>query len=99
MSEIAELKQILLSFIQEQKVFNEEQRDFNEEQKVFNVSIDKKIDKVQYFLEETVASQTKMFFEEQIEMKTEMREMEVEISNLKNDLSNLSLRVNLLFKA
>lgn len=92
MSEVWELKQILLSFIQEQTKFNEEQ-------KAFNISIDKKIDKVQYFLEETVATQTKMFFEEQIEMKTEMREMETEITNLKNDLSNLSLRVNLLFKA
>jgi len=62
MNEENELKGILLDFIKEQRVFNDEQR-------VFNQKIDKKIDKVQYFLEETIAEHTKMFFSEQIELK------------------------------
>ena len=56
-------------FNSEQKQFNSEQKQFNSEQKQFNSEIllsnqelDKKIDKVQYYLEETMASHTKMFF-------------------------------------
>lgn len=91
MSEISELKEILTGFIKEQKVFNEEQRAFNEK-------IDKKVDKVQYFLEETIAEHTKMFFQEQIEMKSDMKEMGEEIISLKDQLNDLSSRINLLFK-
>lgn len=106
MSEVSELKDVLLWFIkeqtqfnQEQRQFNEEQRQFTQEQRQFNEHIEKKVDRVQYFLEETVATQAKMFFEEQVEMKADMREMESEITSLKNKLSDLSWRVNLLFKA
>ncbi len=68
--DISEIKKLLTWFIQEQKAFNEEQKAFNEK-------IDKKVDKVQYFLEETIAENTKMFFEEQIEMKNYIRELEI----------------------
>lgn len=88
----------LESFNEKQKIFNEKIESFNEEQKAFNEKIEKKIDKAQYFLEETIATNTKMFFEEQIEMKTEMREMEDEIKYLKNDLIELTLKVNHIFK-
>ena len=76
--------------------FNEEQKVFNEEQKIFNDKIEKKIDKAQYFLEETIATNIKILFEEQIELKTEM---EGEIKYLKNDLSELTLKVNHIFKS
>ncbi len=91
-TEFQELKEILVWFIQEQKAFNEEQKAFNEK-------IDKKIDKVQYFLEETIAENTKMFFEEQIEMKNSMREMENEIEDLKSKFIDVSNRLNLLFRS
>ncbi|MFA5917113.1 MAG: hypothetical protein WC850_02655 [Candidatus Gracilibacteria bacterium] len=84
-NEITEIKELLVGFIQEQKLFNEK--------------IDKKIDKVQYFLEETIAENTKMFFEEQIEMKNYIRELEGQIKTIKSQMVDLSSRVNLLFKA
>jgi hypothetical protein len=84
-NEITEIKELLVWFIQEQKLFNEK--------------IDKKIDKVQYFLEETIAENTKMFFEEQIEMKNYIRELEWQIKTIKSQMVDLSSRVNLLFKA
>ena len=61
--------------------------------------IDKKIDKVQYFLEETIAENTKMFFEEQIKMKNYIRELEVQLNDMKWQILDLSSRVNLLFRA
>ncbi len=85
-------------FVSEQKVFNAEIREFVSEQKTFNINIDRKVDKVQYFLEESLTANAKMFYEEQLEMKTDMRWMEEEISHLKNELFDLSSRVNLLFK-
>ena len=87
------------NFIEEQRTFNEEQRTFNEEQKIFNQEIDKKADKVQYFLEEALATNTKMFFEEQIELKSYVKELEIEIEALKEDILDLNTRFNLLFKA
>ena len=95
-NEISELKNILIDFIQEQKQFNKEQKQFNEEQKQFNENINKKIDKVQYFLEETIAEHTKMFFEEQIELKSKVNELNVEIFNLKNDLLDLASQFKLM---
>jgi hypothetical protein len=91
-NEIKEIKELLVWFIKEQKLFNEEQ-------KLFNEKIDKKIDKVQYFLEETIADNAKMFFEEQIEMKNYIRELEWQIKTIKSQMLDLSNRVNLLFKA
>lgn len=91
-NEIKEIKELLVWFIKEQTIFNEEQR-------VFNEKIDKKIDKVQYFLEETIAENAKMFFEEQIEMKSYIRELEWQIETIKWQMLDLSSRVNLLFKA
>ena len=110
---INEIKELLTWFIKEQKVVNQEQKVFNKEQKIFNKEISdfvkeqrefnetiiKKIDKVQYFLEETIAENTKMFFEEQIEMKNYIRELENEVDYMKWQISDLSSRVNLLFKS
>ena len=89
MSEVNELKNILLNFIKEQKKFNEEQ-------KYFNDSIDKKIDKVQYFLEETIASHTKMFFEEQIELKSQVNELNDELFDLRNTVADLMSQIRIL---
>ncbi len=91
-NEIKEIKELLVWFIKEQTLFNEEQ-------KLFNEKIDKKLDKVQYFLEETIAENAKMFFEEQIEMKSYIRELEWQIKTIKSQMVDLSSRVNLLFKA
>ena len=96
MSEIKELKNILLDFIWEQKEFNKEQKQFNKEQKQFNEEIDKKIDKVQYFLEETIASHTKMFFEEQIELKSQVNELNEEVFDLRNSVADLMIQVRTL---
>ncbi|MDD2916512.1 MAG: hypothetical protein PHH70_01570 [Candidatus Gracilibacteria bacterium] len=100
---IQELKEILVGFITEQKGFNEEQKKFNEEQRVFNeeqrsfnVEIDKKVDRVQYFLEEPLAQNTKMFFEEQIEMKATIKELEDEVVHLKNDMLHFTSQLNML---
>lgn len=112
-NEIKEIKELLTWFIKEQKIFNEEQKSFNEEQKSFNEEqkifneeqksfnekIDKKIDKVQYFLEETIAENAKIFFKEQNEMKSYIRELEWQIETIKSQMLDLSSRVNLLFKA
>jgi len=89
MSEINELKNILLDFIVEQKKFNKEQ-------KQFNIDIDKKIDKVQYFLEETMASHTKMFFEEQIELKSQVSELNTEVFDLRNNVAELMSQMRML---
>jgi len=51
-SEITEVKNILLDFIKYQKDVNKRQEGFNGKQEGFNLSFDKKIDKVQYYLEE-----------------------------------------------
>jgi uncharacterized protein YydD (DUF2326 family) len=105
-NQMTELKDILTNFInvqtkfnEEQKLFNEEQKLFNEEQKLFNGKIDKKIDKVQYFLEETIAENTKMFFEEQIQIKTHVRSIERDVSILKEDVLELSSQVRILQRA
>ncbi|MDD2871384.1 MAG: hypothetical protein PHS49_05315 [Candidatus Gracilibacteria bacterium] len=97
--QIDELKSILVDFINIQTKFNEEQKQFNEEQKQFNEKIDKKIDKVQYFLEETIAENTKIFFDEQIQIKTHVRVLEKDISNLKQDVLELSSQVRVLQRA
>jgi len=98
-----ELKDILTNFIKEQKEFNDEQRQFNSEQREFNgeqrqfnKEIDKKIDKAQYFLEETIAEHTKMFFSEQMELKWKVDSLNTKMYNLKNDLINLSSQFKLL---
>jgi polyhydroxyalkanoate synthesis regulator phasin len=39
-----------------------------------------------------------MYFEEQAEVKREIREMDEEIDDLRNQVLDLSSRVNLLFK-
>jgi len=95
--QITDLKNVLTGFILEQREFNweqmefnSEQRQFNSEQRQFNISIDKKIDKVQYFLEETIADNAKMFFEEQIALKTNIREIEADVSGLKADTLELT---------
>lgn len=109
-TEVTELKNIMLGFISEQKQFNEEQKQFNEEQRQFNEgqkqfdkeqrefnkNIDRKVDKVQYFLEETIAENTKMFFEEQISIKNHVRELEDEVKDMKMDLMELSSQFKLL---
>ncbi len=95
-SEIHELKSILLDFIKEQNQFNAEQKKFNAEQKKFNKNIDKKIDKVQYYLEETMASHTKMFFEEQMELRSKVNDLNDEVFDLKNSLSDLMTQVRYL---
>lgn len=59
-------------------------------------TVDKKIDKIQYFLEETIAENTKMFFEEQIEIKTNMRELESEVSKLRESVTLLTSELNIL---
>ncbi len=90
-SDTKEIKDSLIGFINEQRKFNKNQIQFNEELIV-------KIDKIQYFLEESIASNAKMFFEEQLEMKTTIRELEEKVDTLKNNLLDLSMRVNILFK-
>lgn len=81
--QISDLKNVLTDFILEQMQFNWEQRQFNvgqkqfnAEQKLFNAEqeqfnrvIDEKIDKVKYFLEETIADNIKMLFEEQAHIR------------------------------
>ena len=67
------------NFISKQEQFNAEQRAFVEEQREFNGVIDAKIDKAQYFLEETIAENTKMFFEEQVRMKNRIGILENQI--------------------
>jgi hypothetical protein len=98
--QITELQQVLISFITEQRQFNAEQRQFNAEQMEFNEKIDKKIDKVQYYLEESLAHATKVFFEEQIELKAEVKELEWEVSRmweliatLMSDIQQLQLKL------
>ena len=66
---------------------------------MFNEKIENKIDKVQYFLEETIAENTKMFFEEQIKIKTHVRAIERDVSNLKEDVLELSSQVKVLQRA
>jgi hypothetical protein len=83
-------------FNKEQKAFNEEQKVFNEEQREFNQKIDKKIDKVQYFLEETIVENSKIFFEEQVKIKTHVRELETEVSSLKDDMVDLASQIRVL---
>ena len=102
-NEVSELKNILVDFVKEQKEFNKEQKQFNKEQKQFNKEqmqfnkgIDKKIDKVQYFLEETMAEHTKMFFEEQIELKSKVNDLNTEVFDLKNDLLDLARQFKLM---
>jgi hypothetical protein len=87
--QITELQQVLASFITEQRQFNTEQRQFNTEQRQFNEKIDKKIDKVQYYLEESLAQTTKVFFEEQIELKAEVRSLEWQVSSLNEIVTHL----------
>jgi hypothetical protein len=106
MSEINELKNVMLEFIgeqrqfnKEQKEFNKEQKEFNKEQKQFNVDIDKKVDKVQYYLEETMASHTKMFFEEQMKLKSKVDVLNEKVFGLKNDLIDLTSQFKLFSKA
>ena len=91
MSEINELKNVMLEFITEQRQFNKEQRQFNKD-------IDKKVDKVQYYLEETMASHTKMFFEEQMELKTKVDVLNEDVFDLKNDLMDLTSQFKLFQK-
>ena len=81
-SEIQEVKDILLGFVKEQKQFNKD--------------IDKKIDKVQYYLEETMASHTKMFFEEQMELRSKVNDLNDEVFELKNNLIDLMSQVRYL---
>jgi len=92
MSEINELKNVMLEFIVEQRQFNKEQMQFNKD-------IDKKVDKVQYYLEETMASHTKMFFEEQMELKTKVDVLNEDVFDLKNDLIDLTSQFKLFSKA
>ena len=91
MSEINELKNVMLEFIAEQRQFNKEQMQFNKD-------IDKKVDKVQYYLEETMASHTKMFFEEQMELKTKVDVLNEDVFDLKNDLMDLTSQFKLFQK-
>jgi len=95
-NETQELKNILLDFIVEQKEFNEIQKEFNKEQKESNQNMDKKMDRVQYYLEETMAHHTKMFFDEQIELKSKVDELNSDVFNLKNDLIDLMSKFKLL---
>lgn len=95
-ADIQELTKILVGFITEQKAFNAEQKAFNAEQRIFNQEIDKKIDKVQYFLEESLAQNAKIFLEEQLEMKVEIKELESEITHMKNDMIFFTSQLNML---
>jgi len=97
-NEVFELKNILVDFVKEQKQFNKEQKQFNKEQKQFNTNIDKKVDKVQYFLEESLAEHTKMFFEEQMELKSKVNDLNTEVFDLKNDLLELASQFKLMQK-
>lgn len=85
-----------IEFTTEQKAFNEEQRDFNEEQRVFNQDMIAKIDKAQYFLEESLAQNTKIFFEEQSETRVTVKELEDEVFHIKNDMMNFSSQLKTL---
>ena len=69
MTEINDLKNILLDFIVEQKQFNEK--------------IEIKIDKVQYFLEETIVKNAEIFFDEHIKIKNDIIKIENDISKIK----------------
>ncbi len=91
-NEVWELKNILTDFIVEQKQFNNEQREFNKR-------IEEKVDKSQYFLEETIAQNTKMFFEEQTRMKKRLRKVEDKTSELENDTLDLSSQIKVLQRA
>lgn len=111
--QITKLENVLANFITEQREFNTEQREFNVEQREFNaeqrkfnaeqiefnVQIDKKIDKVQYFLEESIAENTKMFFEEQIKVKSHVKELEIEVLGLKDDLLELTAQFHAFQKS
>jgi hypothetical protein len=95
-TDIADIKNLLTGFITEQQKFNSEQKQFNAEQREFNIKIDKKIDKVQYYLEESLAQSTKMFFEEQIELKAEVESLENEVSNLNETVAHIMSELKLL---
>ena len=93
-TDTSQIKDLLLWFISEQREANTEFRGSFAEQKIFNERIEKKIDKVQYFLEETIAENTEMFFEEQIELKVQVKELEDEVAVLRDNiiLTTLDLR-------
>ena len=95
-NDVSELKNILVDFIGEQRKFNDEQRTFNSEQREFNKWIDKKIDKVQYYLEETMAEHVKTFFEENMVLKSKIEELNVEVFDIKNELMELSSQFKLM---
>jgi hypothetical protein len=50
-------------------------------------------------LEEALATNTKMFFEEQLELKSYVKDLESEVESLKEDILDLNTRFNLMFKA
>ena len=95
-TDITDIKNLLTGFITEQKEFNEIVTGFITEQKEFNIRIDKKIDKVQYYLEESLAQATKMFFEEQIELKAEVESLENEVSNLNETVAHIMSELKIL---
>ncbi len=88
---IDHLSEVLSSFIEQQQSFNtriEEKID----------GIDTKVDKVQYFLEESIANNAKMFFEEQTKQASRIRELDNEVTNLKSNLYEMSLQIQALQK-
>ena len=85
----AEQKEVNAEFrglFAEQKEVNTEFRGSFAEQKTFNERIEKKIDAVQYFLEETIAEDTRMLLEEHIELKGGVKEIEDEVAVLRDNV-------------
>lgn len=95
---IDQLSQVLTWFITEQQKFNTEQKSFNQEQRDFNEHIEKKIDKTQYYLEEFITNNAKIFFEEQTKQASRLRMLDDEVANLKSNIHEMSLQIRALEK-
>ena len=83
-------------FNAEQKIFNAEQIEFNMEQKLFNGKIIRKIDKAQYFLEESIAENHLWFFEEQHRVNKKIDFLDEELTEQRTAILDLTSQVKIL---
>ncbi len=69
---------------------------FIKQQQSFNKRIEEKVDKSQYFLEESIASNAKLLFEEQTKHDSENRDLDNQFTSLESDMREMNLQVGKL---
>ena len=93
------LTNLLTWFITKQEAFNSKQEAFNSNQEEFNEGLIQKIDKSQYFLEDCISRNAKLFFDEQSTQAARLKLLDDEVSNLRSNVYEMNLQIRSLQKA